>query len=1056
MVSRRQPSKTPESHSVRRYLHERRYARAVARVVLGSRAVQRPAAAVWRLLPSRIKRPLLPLAARIATVGIRQLSRAIFDPTPPVDPYEAWLEVNELSERREALLRSQLEEIEERPLISVVMPVFDPRPALLDRAIWTVVTQIYPSWELCVADDASSDVAVRELLTDWSHRDERIKLVRREENGHISRATNSAAELADGEYLAFLDHDDELAPDALAEVALHAAYHGPFDVLYTDDDHIDVDGHRSLPHFKPDWSPELLLSYMYMGHLLVVRRELFERVGGLREGFEGSQDHDLALRITELTDRVAHVPRVLYHWRAVLGSTAWSGSEKPYSFGAGERAVQEALDRRGVKAEAFRPDWARRADLGVFDLRFPDHGPRVAVLVPTRNKHELLAACLDSLDGTTYRDYEVIVVDNESDDPRAVEYLARCPHHVLQVATDGRFSFARIVNQAVAASDAAYVLLLNNDTEVRNPEWLSQMVGYLGMPNVGAVGARLLFPDGRIQHAGVVHGMNRGIAGHAFKLLPGDRPGYMSYARVARNYSAVTGACLLVRRELFVALGGFDEERFAVAFNDVDFCYRLVDAGFRVVYCPNAELFHHEGGSRGTAADPAEFAAFRERYGDRRDPYYNPNLSLEHERFPIGSRTLTPRVDRPIRTAMFAFTLNWEGAPYSQYDLTLRLRDAGVIDPVVCSPADGPLRFAYENAGIETIVAAPPTTGADSLETYSAAVGVLADSVRAWDAELVYGNTVQTFYAIDAAREAGLPSIWNPRESENWWTYFDFLPPEIATRALECFATPYQVVFVANSTREAWRALDVSRNATTVANGLDETRFRSGLPSRSESRRRLGLDDDAIVAVSVGTVCARKSQLDLVQGIAEMPREAALRLQAFVVGDRDGPYSDRLHGAVDDLDAERRERITIVPETHDVGPYYAAADLFVCTSRIESYPRVILEAMAAGLPIVTTAVYGIAEQVQRGVNALTFRPGDVQTLGRALSRLVVDADQRARMAKNSPLVLAALPGYPEMIASYSALFREAWLTGRPRGVRTRRPPGRAADPVVDATLGRTR
>jgi GT2 family glycosyltransferase/glycosyltransferase involved in cell wall biosynthesis len=979
----------------------------------------------------------------------------VFDPPPPIDPYEAWLEVNELGERRAALLRSQLEEIDEMPLISVVMPVFDPPLELLARAIRTVVDQIYPSWELCIADDASSDVSVRELLEEWSHRDERIKLVRREENGHISRATNSAAELAEGEYVAFLDHDDELALDALAEVALHAASHGPFDVLYTDDDHIDVDGRRSVPHFKPDWSPELLLSYMYMGHLLVVRRELFERVGGLREGFEGSQDHDLALRLTERTDRVAHVPRVLYHWRVVPGSTAWSGNEKPYSFDAGERAVQEALARRGVDAEAFRPAWARQAGFGVFDLRFRDQGPSVAVLVPTRNQHELLAACLDSLHRTTYRNYEVLVVDNESDDPRAVEYLARCPHRVLRVATDGRFSFARLVNQAVAATNADYVLLLNNDTEVRSPEWLSQMVGYLGMPGVGAVGARLLFPDGRIQHAGVVHGLHRGIAGHAFKLLPGDRPGYMSYARVARNYSAVTGACLLVRRELFVSLGGFDEERFAVAFNDVDFCYRLVNAGFRVVYCPDAELYHHEGGSRGTAADPAEFAAFRERYGDRGDPYYNPNLSLEHERFPIGSRTLTPRIDRPIRTAMFAFTLNWEGAPYSQYELTLRLRDTGVIDPVVCSPSDGPLRSAYEDAGIETVVTAPPTAGADSLETYSTQLGVLADRLRDWDAELVYGNTVQTFYAIDAAREAGLPSIWNPRESENWWTYFDFLPPEIATRALECFATPYQVVFVANSTREAWRALDVRRNATTVANGLDLSRFRSAIPPRSESRRRLGLDDDAVVALSVGTVCARKGQLDLVQGIAEMPREAVSRLQAFVVGDRDGPYSDLLHEAVGNLDAERRERITIIPETRDVGRYYAAADLFVCTSRIESYPRVILEAMAAGLPIVTTPVFGIAEQVQRGVNALTFDPGDAEALGDTLARLVVDAGQRTRMARNSPLVLAALPGYSEMVASYSALFREAWVTGRPRGIRTHSTPRVAENPLVDAIVGRT-
>jgi GT2 family glycosyltransferase len=931
------------------------------------------------------------------------------------------------------LLTEALAQIESAPLISVVMPVFDPPVALLERAIGSVVDQIYPHWELCIADDASTNPQVRVALAEWAARDERIKTVRRAANGHISRATNTAVELAVGEYLAFLDHDDELAPDALAEVALALAAQPDLDVVYTDDDHIDLDGRRFSPQFKPAWSPELLLSYMYLGHLLVVRRRVYEQIGGTRTGFEGSQDHDLALRLSEVTSRVGHVPRILYHWRTSPGSTAHSGAEKPYSLTAGERAVREALERRGAAAEVRQHPWAARNGWAIFAHRYPDDGPRVAVLVLTRNRHDLLASCLKSLRKTSYRNWEVVIVDNDSDDPSTIEYLRRRSERVLRISTEGRFNFARLANEAVAAVEADCVVLLNNDTEVLRPEWLSQMVGYLGLGGVGAVGARLLFPDGTVQHAGVIHGLHHGVAGHAFKGLPARDHGYLSYAKVARNYSAVTAACMLVRRDLFLELGGFDAETFAVAYNDADFCYRLLDAGYRIVYCPEAELLHREGASRARTDDPAEPAAFRARYRDRRDRYYNPNLSLDNERFEISSRTLPRPGQAPISTAMCAFNLNWEGAPYSQYELTMRLRDEGVIEPIVYSPMDGPLRSAYEAAGIEVEIAPPPTFRALSLESYERQLVEFVDRLRQWNVELLYANTVQTFYGIDAARRAGLPSIWNPRESEDWRTYFDFLPSDIAARALACFQYPYQVVFVADATRWAWRALDVRRNATTIHNGLDVGRFRKALPSRADARRQVELDVGEIVALCVGTVCERKGQLDIVNAVAVLPESVIRKLRIVIVGDRPGPYSDELRKALAQLEPLRRSRVILAPETPDVAPYYAAADIFVCTSRIESYPRVTLEAMAAGLPMITTPAYGIAEQVQPGANAILYRPGEIRALCRALIELTLEGDVRGRMARNSPLVLASLPDYDEMATSYAALFREAWLSARPRG-----------------------
>ncbi len=954
---------------------------------------------------------------------------------PALEPYEAWLEVNEWNERREHLLKERLSAIAEPPLLSVVMPVYNPPPEFLDQAIASIARQVYGHWELCIADDASTDPAIREMLQNWMAREPRLRVVFRETNGHISRATNSAAEIARGDYLVLMDQDDELTPDALGEVALYLAAHPETDVLYSDDDKINTEGQRFAPQFKPDWSPELLLSYMYFSHLFVMRRQVFNHIGGLRAGYEGSQDYDLALRITETTDRIAHLPQVLYHWRVLPGSTAASGDAKPESFAAGRRAVQDALERRAVQAKALQPDWAVQAACGIFTQAFPDDGPRVAIIIPTKNNLAVLKTCVESLAKTTYRNYEVVIIDNESDEAETLAYLRQSPHKVLRIANpNGRFSFAAINNAAVEQAEADYILFLNNDTEVVAPRWLSQMVGYLGLSDVGAVGARLLFPDGRLQHAGIVHGYYNGMAGPAFKLLPADNHGYLSYTMVTRNYSAVTAACLLTRRDLFLSLGGFDEERFAVAYNDVDYCYRLRAAGYRIAYCPTAELIHHEGYSRGFKDNPAEAAAFRKKYGAWRDPFYNPNLSLADERFAIDARTLAPASIKPIRALMCAFNLNWEGAPYSQFELTARLKESGIIEPIVYCPQDGPLRAAYEERGIQVEVFAHPLAGVHELAAYEQAIANFAKKIDEWNIELVYGNTRQTFYAIDAAKRLNRPSIWNPRESEPWETYFDYLGAEIAARAQSCFSYPYKVIFVSDATRASCAPLNAHHNFITIHNGLERQRFTDQLKAwpRPAARHRLGIAPDETAILLLGTVCERKGQVDLVEAVARLTAASVNQLKCFIVGDRASAYSDRLHAAWHALPAESRACIKIIEETSDTALYYAAADVFVCSSRVESFPRVILEAMAAGLPIITTPVFGIAEQVQENINALIYQPGDTQTLATHLERFLREPELRKKFAANSAFVLDTLTDFEAMVSAYGEVFREAWLSGRSR------------------------
>ena len=953
------------------------------------------------------------------------------------ESYNSWLGYNQWNTRRECELKERLSKLEYSPLISVVMPVYNPPLSYLEIAIESVKRQVYESWELCIADDRSTNSAVRDFLTMVVASDPRIKVIFREENGNISRATNSAAELACGEFIAFLDNDDELAPDALGEVALYLAAHPNSDFLYSDDDKIDETGKRFAPQFKPDWSPELLLSYMYFSHLCVVRRSLFRDLGGIRIGFEGSQDYDFALRATEHARHVGHIPLVLYHWRVLPGSTAQSGNAKPASLGAGLRAIQEAVDRRGIAAEVRQPPWAEKSGLGIFSLDFPDDGPSVTIIIPTKNSLDILKTCIESLERTTYRNFDVIIVDNESDDPETLRFLACCGHRVLRIANPpGGFNYSFVNNRAVEECCSEFVLFLNNDTKIKNPSWLSQMVGYARIQGVGAVGARLLYPDGRVQHAGIIHGYYKGMAGPAHKLLPSWHNGYLSYAAVSRNYMAVTAACLLMPRQIFIDVGAFNEIVFGVAYNDVDLCYRVVDKGLRCVYSAGSELVHYEGHSRGYEDKPAEEATFRRKNLYRVDQYYNPNLSLENEKFEIMPRAADLyRPSQPIRALMVAFNLNLEGAPYSQYELTEGLKRLGVINPLVYCPEDGPLRALYEAAGIEVIVRPHPLRGVFDIDSYEASISAFGEMLRALSVQVVYGNTLQTFYAIDAAHRLDLPSIWNPRESEPWQTYFSNFGEQIAVRALQCFAYPYRIVFVADATRRGCESLNSSNNFATIYNGLETLRAateRAAYP-RTSSRIELGVGDDELMVLLLGTVCERKGQIDLVYAIKHLESESSeslRRLRFFIVGDRKSAYSAQLHRVLDQLPQEVRARVSVVEETKKTALYLSAADIFVCSSRVESYPRVILEAMYYRLSIVTTSVFGIAEQLTNS-SALFYMPADTAQLANHLERLAVDAALREQLAANAELRLGRLTNFDEMLRQYAECFVGAYYAVRP-------------------------
>lgn len=554
--------------------------------------------------------------------------------------YQEWIRrYDTLDEEQRLNIKNKIEAMKLHPKISIVMPVYDPPLHLLEEAILSVRKQLYSEWELCIADDASKNDEVRILLGRYASEDSRIKVVYRKENGHISAASNSALELTTGEYVAFMDNDDLLPEHALFWVAQAILDNPDAGLIYSDEDKINGIGERYDPYFKCDFNYELFLAQNMICHLAVYRRDLIEAVGGFRVGFEGSQDYDLALRVTEQisVSRVVHIPRVLYHWRAIAGSTALSSYEKDYAAIAGRRAVSEHLQRKGVSA-VVEPATEMPA-MNRVRFALPSSLPLVSIIIPTRDQAELLELCINSiLQHTTYSAYEIVVIDNGSVEPKTAQLFARLPKDKVTVVSDNSpFNYSALNNHGARIARGEFLCLMNNDIEILTPDWLEEMLSFAMRPDVGCVGARLWYPNGLLQHGGVILGI--GIAGHIYKRSVRGHTGHKYRAVLHQNLSAVTGACLLVGRHVFEKVGGLDET-FVVALNDVDFCLRVREAGYRNVWTPYAEMIHHESASRGLDDTPekqdrfyGEFLRMQKRWGNilLNDPAYSPNLTVDFE-----------------------------------------------------------------------------------------------------------------------------------------------------------------------------------------------------------------------------------------------------------------------------------------------------------------------------------------------------------------------------------------------------------------------------------------
>lgn len=619
-------------------------------------AVQGPASSRVSLRDAGGVRGLVDKARQRGLVATARSVRAHVAASPERDAYRDWVARHDtLSTADRQAIRRHGELMTRGPLLSVVVPVYDTGDAELRAALDSVLAQLYTDWELCVVDDASPSPSVWATLCEYASGDSRVRVARRDQNGGIVSATNDAIAMANGDFVVLLDHDDVLPEHALYMVAVELERHPDADLIYSDEDKLDSRGRRYGPYFKPDFNLELLLGQNMVSHLGVYRTALLRELGGLRPGFDGSQDHDLALRVVSATspERIRHIPRVLYHWRQYSGSGTFSSANPDRAASASRRAVADFLERAGEHAEVVPspsfPTWNR------VQWSLPNPAPSVAVVIPTRDGAERLRNCLTGLlDRTDYPDVHVVVMDNGSVQPETRNYLAlvQDDRRVRVLRDDSPFNYSALNNHAVDAVDTDLVLLLNDDVVVIDPGWLREMVSLVSRPGVGAVGAKLVFEDGLVQHGGVVLGL-LGIANHAHKFVHRDAPGSSGRNGLLQEMTAVTGACLLTRRDLYLGVGGLDADELPVAYNDVDYCLRIRQAGWRVLWSPHAELLHLESASRGADTTPEqarrlseETAVFRRRWAHelQGDPMYNPNLSDQATDFSLSDepRTVDP------------------------------------------------------------------------------------------------------------------------------------------------------------------------------------------------------------------------------------------------------------------------------------------------------------------------------------------------------------------------------------------------------------------------------
>jgi len=959
----------------------------------------------------------------------RREAPVVIPPDPArQDPYAAWQAAGRLTPRlRETLARAAQQLAANGPKISVLVDTCGCTPDQLAALAASLTAQIYPFWEAWFVGAPAPGAG-----------DTRCHSEKCAGPKDVVRALNAAAHQSGGALLTLLPGHSRLAPDALLEIAERFAAMPALELAYTDEDRMDDTGRRTDPDFKPEWSPALALSGLFPGHLSVVRRARFLELGSFREDFAAVPWLDVLLRIGDKLDpaHVAHIPLVGHH--------AWAGARRETdladpAYEQARAALADAVTRREWAAQPFLPECGHHRRECFHQLRWsPILLARlpVTIVIPTRDRLHLLQECVERLEETVdWRHVKLVIVDDHSRDTDALRYLAQ-----IQQRTDLRctvvrtadaaapFNYSRLVNAALPSIDTPLVLHLNNDVNALERGWLEEMAGWFTLPDVGVVGAKLIYPDRTLNHTGIVIGPHGGLADTPFAKAD-ERTIGLAWHSAAREVSAVTGACLLTRASLYRQLGGFDEQDFGVAYNDVDYCLRVRAAGHRIIYTPQAKLMHWGSATRGVTFDEAEHIAFVRRFPAYRDPYFSAHWRLDDA--VVRSRTdgpdRTARTGRP-RLLLLTHNLNLEGAPLFLLEYAAHLAGTGSRLEVLAAQ-DGPLRASFEALGAHLTVADPgPLLHAADDDAFSRQLAELSGKVD-WDqVDLVVCNTLFSFWGVHLARSADRPSLLYLHESSSVFRAFETrLALGLHHLVHDALRTATRTLCLCAATR-AYYADDDRGNFRIVPSWIrlaDIDEFRR-THDRAATRRQLGFRDDEVVIANIGTVCERKGQHIFLRAAALFNREhrAGPPVRFVLVGARPGIYLDLIRR---DLARLGLANVTLVPETREVFAHFVAADMFVCTSYEESFPRVVMEAMAFRTPIVSTDVHGIADMIGQRQDGYLVKPGDVAGLARMMGTCLAKERSGKSLAPAAYSKALRLYDATRVLPWHARLAREAVL-----------------------------
>lgn len=954
---------------------------------------------------------------------------AALPPTATADPYLAWQQANRLTPRLSDALAASAAKLASGPKFALVIDARGCTAAQLAALTASLRAQIYPRWEAWFVAEHAPALS-----------DARCKFTACQGAKDFPRAINASAHQAAGDWLALLPGHSRLSPDALLEIAERVTAHPALELVYTDEDRMDEAGTRSAPNFKPAWSPAFALSGIFPGQLSAVRNDRFLALGSFRDGLEHVPWYDLLLRLGDklTAAQVAHVPLVCHH--------AWAGATREIDlrdpiYEQMRAALDDALRRRSLDAAAFLPEAGHLRRQPFQQLRWseqllPRHA--VTIVIPTRDKLHLLQECVELLDETVdWRWAKLVIVDDHSRDADAVRYLERITQrNDLQCVVvrlpdpHAPFNYSRLVNAALPHLDTPLVLHLNNDVNALERGWLEEMVGWFTQPDVGVVGAKLVFPDKTLNHTGIVVGPHGGLADTPFAKVP-EREVDVAWHAAAREVSAVTGACLLTRADLYRKLGGFDETAFGVAYNDVDYCLRVVAEGYRVIYTPQAKLMHWGSATRGVTFDEAEHVAWLRRYPLYRDTFFSASLELSGARVRCrGAVNLRTNRAGKLRLLLLTHNLNLEGAPLFLLEYaTWMVREAG-FEIEVLAGMDGPLRGAYEQLGARILVAgAGELYASPDEETFHARLLDLSHHVDDWDRiDLVVCNTLVSFWGVLMAKRAGKPSLFYIHESTSVFRFFE---PKFELKlhhlVHEALGGATRTLFLCEATRRYYADSDRG-NYRIVPSWIkldDIAAFRSR-HTRAEMRRKHGFRDDEIVIANIGTICERKGQHVFIRAVDHFNHHyhGAAPVRFVMVGARPGIFLDLLNRDIARLELKN---LSQVPETREVFDFFVLADMFVCSSYEESFPRVVMEAMAFETPIVSTDVHGIVDLIGQRQDGYLVKAGDVEGLSRMMRTCLAKERSGKSLAPAAFSRVLRERDSLKVLPFHVALAREAWL-----------------------------